>query len=724
MAKARDYSDRDKKKLYALSGNECANPICHTKLVNPDENAKDDQICHIEAASPDGPRYNPTQTDDERRSFDNLILLCHKCHDMIDNNPDIYTVEILKQWKREHEAKLTDIIKNKVFSFSIPQGLLLRDKEADNLYDAIISNRFFNLVGVGGSGKSSLAYLMLQKHEDDFNEIAYVVINNNIKEDIALKVNSIVNVVKNEEDKKYEKIITYLDANFKSTNPNLLVLDINETAQDETDKTTAKELKTIINNWNVLVISREQFKGFKSLNLNYNEDISFLKELFLEKAGREKYKNFGQFDELFKTICYSPILAEQLGLYLQALPIKSLDEIKAIFFDDNFREEELENRNDTIISFLKKLIDYNKFKDNEKEVLRHLVLWPTDYIEYNVIKTLMNGIFDSESDFNNAIVNLSRRAILTQKELPEGNTAYKLHGLLADSLRKQIDIKKQDYSAYLSNIDADIELDYYESTSFAKCIGHSLSNYNITDDYNNWLRAADVGMVFGTSIYSLILYKKCIDYFSKLNDVICLSQKKDLLAILLNISELLIEEKEYKMAEKNLQQAMIIEEELSKTSTNQSLLSDIYKRIAELQINYLNKYESAAHNLQKAIKIKELLPISVTNQITIAELCTNLAILQYKHLNNPPLADINFKKAIEICETISNYKDSFIDWTFPYISILHNAYHQYSLFLQHQKMFIESELYNNKASKILLIIKEFQEKLDDYTRKYKSSQTM
>ena len=114
MAGARDYFDRDIKKLYALSGNECANPSCSNELVNPDDNAKDDQICHIEAASSNGPRYNPNQTDDERRSFDNLILLCHKCHDMIDNNPTIYTVELLKKWKQNHQEKVRNSINGRL----------------------------------------------------------------------------------------------------------------------------------------------------------------------------------------------------------------------------------------------------------------------------------------------------------------------------------------------------------------------------------------------------------------------------------------------------------------------------------------------------------------------------------------------------------------------------------------------------------------------------------
>jgi hypothetical protein len=63
---------------------------------------------------------------------------------------------------------------DKIFTYIIPNGLLSRDEEADNLFDSVINNRFFNLIGVGGSGKSSLTYLMMQKHKSDFNEIAHM----------------------------------------------------------------------------------------------------------------------------------------------------------------------------------------------------------------------------------------------------------------------------------------------------------------------------------------------------------------------------------------------------------------------------------------------------------------------------------------------------------------------------------------------------------------------
>lgn len=104
--KAREYTPTTIKRLYSLSGNECAEPNCDKKLIAKDEKTIISKICHIEAASENGARYNPSMTDDERRHFNNLILLCDEHHSIIDNpeNEAEYSVELLKNWKRTHES--------------------------------------------------------------------------------------------------------------------------------------------------------------------------------------------------------------------------------------------------------------------------------------------------------------------------------------------------------------------------------------------------------------------------------------------------------------------------------------------------------------------------------------------------------------------------------------------------------------------------------------------
>jgi hypothetical protein len=107
--KARNYTDMTLKRLFGLSGNECAFSTCTKRLVNQD-NALDSNICHIEAASEGGERYNEDMSDKERADYSNLILLCPQHHSET-NNVEIYTVEALIMMKRNHES---DILNSKL----------------------------------------------------------------------------------------------------------------------------------------------------------------------------------------------------------------------------------------------------------------------------------------------------------------------------------------------------------------------------------------------------------------------------------------------------------------------------------------------------------------------------------------------------------------------------------------------------------------------------------
>ena len=66
-------SDKTIKCLYALYGNQCAFPSCEVQFVSADNKTNIANICHIEAAKPGGERFNQNSTDEEHRSFDNLI---------------------------------------------------------------------------------------------------------------------------------------------------------------------------------------------------------------------------------------------------------------------------------------------------------------------------------------------------------------------------------------------------------------------------------------------------------------------------------------------------------------------------------------------------------------------------------------------------------------------------------------------------------------------------
>ncbi|TGK89994.1 hypothetical protein EHQ23_02435 [Leptospira bourretii] len=95
------------RELYLKSGNQCAFPECNELMINS-EGEFIGNVCHIEAAEPEGQRYNSLQTDEDRRSYSNLMLMCQK-HHKITNNVEKYTTETLKTIKKNHEKKFEDI---------------------------------------------------------------------------------------------------------------------------------------------------------------------------------------------------------------------------------------------------------------------------------------------------------------------------------------------------------------------------------------------------------------------------------------------------------------------------------------------------------------------------------------------------------------------------------------------------------------------------------------
>lgn len=105
--KARNYKPSDIKRLFAFSGNQCAEPSCYKSMIAEDGKVVIGEVCHIAAASKDGPRYREDMDDDDRRSFDNLILLCDEHHKMIDNEVNLasYQEDLLISWKKEHQER-------------------------------------------------------------------------------------------------------------------------------------------------------------------------------------------------------------------------------------------------------------------------------------------------------------------------------------------------------------------------------------------------------------------------------------------------------------------------------------------------------------------------------------------------------------------------------------------------------------------------------------------
>lgn len=101
-------SEKVRKILWARSGNRCA--YCRHELVQPATALDDPTVtgdeCHIVSSKPGGPRYDPFFVENHD-SHENLILLCKVDHKRVDDQTGAYSVEILQNLKRLHEANVS-----------------------------------------------------------------------------------------------------------------------------------------------------------------------------------------------------------------------------------------------------------------------------------------------------------------------------------------------------------------------------------------------------------------------------------------------------------------------------------------------------------------------------------------------------------------------------------------------------------------------------------------
>lgn len=102
-----NFPQKTKELLAKRAGFRCSNPTCRHITIgansNPQKSTNIGVASHISAAAQGGPRYNPKLNSYERESIENALWLCQTCSVLIDKDPDKYTVETLKEWKKVAE---------------------------------------------------------------------------------------------------------------------------------------------------------------------------------------------------------------------------------------------------------------------------------------------------------------------------------------------------------------------------------------------------------------------------------------------------------------------------------------------------------------------------------------------------------------------------------------------------------------------------------------------
>lgn len=111
-----EFTKRTRETLAKRAGQCCSNPYCNKTTTGPhsatDKAVDVGEAAHIRGAHPGkgsrpgSKRFDPTMISAERSNITNGIWLCRTCAKLIDSDEMKYTVEVLYEWKRAHEAKI------------------------------------------------------------------------------------------------------------------------------------------------------------------------------------------------------------------------------------------------------------------------------------------------------------------------------------------------------------------------------------------------------------------------------------------------------------------------------------------------------------------------------------------------------------------------------------------------------------------------------------------
>ena len=105
-----DFSSKVRDQIARRAGYMCSWPGCK-KLTWSASERREGAVnigvaAHISAAASRGPRYDESQSQEERASADNGIWLCQDHAHQLDADAQSYNVERIRKWKMNHEEQV------------------------------------------------------------------------------------------------------------------------------------------------------------------------------------------------------------------------------------------------------------------------------------------------------------------------------------------------------------------------------------------------------------------------------------------------------------------------------------------------------------------------------------------------------------------------------------------------------------------------------------------
>ena len=253
------------------------------------------------------------------------------------------------------------------------ESFIPRDKDVEKILESVKRHKVVNITGIGGCGKSTISVLYLagnksQKSKyaagfkNNFNEVTDIIINaefpDNVYKEFCVRFIDKMGIgeyvkANNREDgqpdyvKSLDNVFNiFRDIREKDGKPNLLVVDVNETADYSTVTQIINEFVKVAEDWKVLVVSREQLcdskSGYVDITKVDDVDKEFIRELFvstLNSTTKVWYEDLPNIEKIFVKLGNLPILIKALAEFLNDEERMTEDNIIEILGDGDLTQQ-------------------------------------------------------------------------------------------------------------------------------------------------------------------------------------------------------------------------------------------------------------------------------------------------------------------------------------------------------------------------------------------------
>lgn len=211
-----DFTASTVKVLRDRVNNLCSNPDCGNLTIEPKktDNNKTNitgTAAHISAAAVGGPRYDMSMPSEERKSINNGIWLCNHCTRKIDIEPEAYSVDLLKEWKKKAELKVLANSNKKFYTETEfekeAQSRVLQSHMSNQVFGSV-ANQTLNVITKGIQKELKTLDPRLNISCDHINGTTHYRIDAVSESDEPVKV-KITPTDANEFSEKYGRLVEY-----------------------------------------------------------------------------------------------------------------------------------------------------------------------------------------------------------------------------------------------------------------------------------------------------------------------------------------------------------------------------------------------------------------------------------------------------------------------------------------------------------------------------------